>query len=394
MGGRPKIAVDKPPYFIELRSGCYWQPNKAIRAMGFAPEALGKDRVPALSRARDLNAQVAAVRAGLAAEAPPAVHVGSFRDLADVYRGNPGRGIDPSRDWRKLAPRTQQDYGEHVDFLVELWGDGMVKDLTAENVAELHEKMASAPYQANYRLSVLRALLNVAVAKPSRFGLTSNPAQAVKKFGKLEGVRPRQVYWQWSDDKRFRLAALKAGDWEVYVGQMLLAYTGQRPADVRAMEWSDYDGQRIRVTQQKTRARVWIHVHRDLKRVLDLHLRRRKAAERIGGTILQTDGGKAFKERYFAERWDIVAAMAGTAKLQRRDLRRTAVVRLAEAACTIPEIAAITGHTIKSVETIIETYLVQTYPQAKAAIVKLEDYRRELAKEARRGSKSLKASAA
>src|SRR5690606_15130755 len=150
-------------------------------------------------------------------------------------------------------------------------------------------------YQANYRLSVLRAMLNVALTKPSRFGLTHNPAKAVKKYGKLEGVRPRQEYWDWAHDKAFRIAAARAKDWEMYVGQMLLAYTGQRPGDVRAMKEADYDGEKIAVIQQKTRARVWIHCHRDLKRVLDRHLKRRRAQGRIGGTLLQTEGRQTFK---------------------------------------------------------------------------------------------------
>lgn len=44
------------------------------------------------------------------------------------------------------------------------------------------------------------------------------------------------------------------------------------------------------------------------------------------------------------------------------------------AGCEIGQIAAITGHTIKSASTIIETYFVRTYPMAQAAIVKYEDW--------------------
>jgi hypothetical protein len=51
------------------------------------------------------------------------------------------------------------------------------------------------------------------------------------------------------------------------------------------------------------------------------------------------------------------------------------VIRLAEAECTILQIAAITGHSPKSIEDILRVYWVSTYPQAAAAIAKLEDYR-------------------
>ena len=74
-----------------------------------------------------------------------------------------------------------------------------------------------------------------------------------------------------------------------------------------------------------------------------------------------------------AVRWDIVAKKAGiNPKLQRRDLRRTAVTRLAEAGCEVPLIGAITGHSISSANQILETYLVRTHSMAKTAIVKLE----------------------
>lgn len=45
---------------------------------------------------------------------------------------------------------------------------------------------------------------------------------------------------------------------------------------------------------------------------------------------------------------------------------------LAEAGCTVPEIAAITGHSLKHVTHILETYLSRTSLLADAAIIKLE----------------------
>ena len=40
----------------------------------------------------------------------------------------------------------------------------------------------------------------------------------------------------------------------------------------------------------------------------------------------------------------------------------------------VPQIAAITGHSLANVHQILETYLVRTYAMSKSAIVKLEDY--------------------
>jgi hypothetical protein len=83
-------------------------------------------------------------------------------------------------------------------------------------------------------------------------------------------------------------------------------------------------------------------------------------------------------ERYFATRWDAVASRTATLHLNRQDLRRTAVVRLAEADCTVPQIAAITGHSLKQVEGIMESYFVRTYEMGAAAITKLEAHQDRL----------------
>jgi hypothetical protein len=53
------------------------------------------------------------------------------------------------------------------------------------------------------------------------------------------------------------------------------------------------------------------------------------------------------------------------------DLRGTAVMRLALSDCTAPEIAAVTGHSLKSVEAIPEAhYLGGPLELAEAAVVK------------------------
>ena len=67
-----------------------------------------------------------------------------------------------------------------------------------------------------------------------------------------------------------------------------------------------------------------------------------------------------------------ICRTAGLDHLQARDLRRTAVVNLARAGATVPEIAAITGHSIDRTQSILEVYLPRDTHMARAAIVKLE----------------------
>jgi integrase len=64
---------------------------------------------------------------------------------------------------------------------------------------------------------------------------------------------------------------------------------------------------------------------------------------------------------------------AGIGDLTFRDLRGTAVVRLAIAGATVPQIATFTGHSLKDVEAILDAHYHGRDNQfAEAAVLKLE----------------------
>lgn len=66
---------------------------------------------------------------------------------------------------------------------------------------------------------------------------------------------------------------------------------------------------------------------------------------------------------------------AGIEGLTFHDLRGTAVTRLAMAGCTVPEIATITGHSLKAVEAMLDRYyLSRDIGMAESAIAKLEKH--------------------
>ncbi|MET4201685.1 integrase [Bradyrhizobium sp. LA8.1] len=63
----------------------------------------------------------------------------------------------------------------------------------------------------------------------------------------------------------------------------------------------------------------------------------------------------------------------GHGDLTFHDLRGTAVVRLAIAGASVPQIAAVTGHSLKDVEAILDAhYLGRDIQLAEAAVLKLE----------------------
>lgn len=159
---------------------------------------------------------------------------------------------------------------------------------------------------------------------------------------------------------------------------MLAMHTGQRQGDLRALPWAAYDRQRITLRQSKRRKGkpakiVSIRCTTALRTMLD-----EMAKNKRGLLIVATPSGRPWTKRYLNQKWTEVMEAAGLADLHFHDLRGTAVTMLAEAGSSVPEIAAITGHTYKHVTHILETYLSRTKQLADAAIVKLDRHLKRL----------------
>ena len=188
----------------------------------------------------------------------------------------------------------------------------------------------------------------------------NNPAKSIPNIK----TEPRQQVWSMQDEAQF----LKhAGDDMMKLAFLLGAYTAQRQADILKMTWDDYDedNNRIIVRQNKTGANVSIPVHAKLEKAL-------KKAPRNGDTILTTQEGGQFGPDYFRHRWLKATKNAKIDGLRFQDLRRTAIVRMGEAGSTVPEIAAVSGHTISSAHQILKTYLPTNENMAASAIRKWE----------------------
>ncbi len=77
---------------------------------------------------------------------------------------------------------------------------------------------------------------------------------------------------------------------------------------------------------------------------------------------------RPYQQFNFVHRVAEVIDRAGLAGKRYGDLRRSAVVRLAMAGCTIPMIASITGHSYSRCEEILEVYLPRSTELARIAI--------------------------
>jgi integrase len=156
---------------------------------------------------------------------------------------------------------------------------------------------------------------------------------------KLATKLKRGSWPAWRDDQA-KLAMRELP--EPFRRAVVLAYhTGQRRGDLCKLRWADYDGEVIRLTQEKTDEPLEIPVHHmpAFKAELDAWKR-----ERTTLTILE-HLGKPWEPNYLSSRLPrYLEAIGLPRQLGLHGLRRLTAVRLAEAGCTPHQIAAITGH--------------------------------------------------
>jgi integrase len=150
---------------------------------------------------------------------------------------------------------------------------------------------------------------------------------------------------------------------------VLALETGQRQGDLLVLPWNAYDGEWIRLRQSKTGRKVNVPVTRCLRAVLE-------NTPRISTVILTNSQGRRWLQRSFQNAWIKASRKAGIVDRTFHDLRGTAVTRLADADCTVQQVACITGHSYRDAAAILDHYTARTDKIAIAAIAKLERGRR------------------
>jgi integrase len=159
---------------------------------------------------------------------------------------------------------------------------------------------------------------------------------------------------------------------KLLVAAALLFFTAQRLSDVLSMDWGkvfERDGLVwVKLRQQKTDELIEVPAHRRLVAIL------RSMEKREGLLVPSPRAGGPWHNRNFSRAWDSAmreAKLDGSG-LQRRDLRRTAMVRMAEAGATDAQIAAVSGHTIEQTRQILNTYIPRRGEIAAGAIAAWE----------------------
>ncbi|WP_294319658.1 tyrosine-type recombinase/integrase [uncultured Sphingomonas sp.] len=307
-----------------------------------------------------------------AVSAPVVVPKDTIRSLCDAF-------LDSS-DFAALADLTKTDYRRHIRIIDAAFGDFPIAALTdprtrGEFLAWRDRRALQSRRQADYSFAVLARVLSWSVDR----GLALvNPCKA---GGVTYRAQRTTAVWTDQDEAAFYAKAPE----HLHLALRLALWTGQRQGDLLKLTWAQYDGAFIRLTQGKSirrgdtsaATRMVIPVGQPLRTALDAA---RAAIDALpaderpsASTILITSRGTAWTRDGFKTSWRKACAAAGVADVTFHDLRGTVVTRLAIAGASPPEIATLTGHSLRDVNAILDRhYLNRDIRLAQAAIGKLE----------------------
>ncbi len=298
---------------------------------------------------------VAAYNAAHAARDRPVHHDGTLQALITAYQKTPA--------FTDLAEATRKGYVRHIRQIEADFGDMPVQALADPRVRgeflDWRDRLAQkSKRSADYAFSVLARILSWA---HDRRKIPVNPCE---KPGRLYTGSRADSIWTEAQITAFLAAAPRP----VRLPFLLAIWTGQRQADILQLTWTAYDGKAIRLRQSKTGRHMLIPVAQPLRETMEEARARRRTL-----TICETSRGQPWTSDGFKTSFGKAQASAGIEGVTFHDLRGTAVTFLALAGCSVPEIAALTGHSLKDAEGILSKhYLGRDRRLGESAVAKLE----------------------
>lgn len=398
----------------------FWQPGPELRSRGWHLETLGPDQGKAIARASAINEAIAAHRRG----APVPAGMPFDGDQQPSRRRStaiPGsvdallHAFKASRFYLDKRPKTRKGYAWCSDIISEVYGDEPAASITAKDREDLYAPMrAKTPAKANAVVRFGRLVWNLADALG--IPLARNPWEKARLIGLDKSGKP----WPAAAVACAVATCDALGMPAIGDAIMLDEWIGQREGDLLRAPRKLRQELGLVFGQSKTGSAVILAI--DMIAPLMVRLAAadaRLAARDVKATTLIVNDatGLPYNEHTFRHDWaKIRRAMAGgpgvdeatAAKVRAiggpwpsfevdyvvagraayaddvttvyakdlviKDLRHTAVLRLADAGCDIPFICAVTGHELASAAKILSTYNRHTRRRAVLAFQKRLDH--------------------
>ena len=264
---------------------------------------------------------------------------GTVSHLISEYKRVHGfpQGEDDKPD-SELSDATIENYTVYLGKLQSLIGEFQAADIKPKHMLAIQDEMRNTPSAANQMIRVAGTLFKWGV--PREF-CDINPCREIQKLKAGDGWKP----WpEWA----FKMMREEFRD-IVRLACELALYTGQRQSDVLKMKLSDFDGDGIRVKQQKTGKELWIPIHRELRPVIA------ECRKRGSMYLVAEDDGTPLTPKQFRQRWTTDLKKEPLTRFKKESiafhgLRKSAAVKLREAGCSTGHIQSITGMSLEMVE--------------------------------------------
>ncbi len=389
----------RPRYLVEKRGSFFWQPSKGLKRLGYKSVPLGKDEAKAIDGANIINARLDQHRGAMPIVAKD--QHGTIPWLIENYKNSPG--------YSKLAAGTkavrQSELRRILAWSTKL-GDPPMRAITKLHAEQLWSSIiaeADAKRSIAHRARPMVQQAETIIGRCSHLWnyaldledvVERNPFRKLRR--ELPDIPPRPQVWKPEQIAIVIEKAIELGYPSIALAVLVGINTAQRPSDILRLKWSNYDPTNgkngaITLTQAKTGATVTIPVTEELK--IALHDAKRELTESkvvalnaVDRPIMARQDGQHYTQRRIAgQAWKLSAFerrfryVRGEAEIpadmQFRDMRRTAATTLAEAGCSLHEIAAIGGWTVENVAKMMATYAKVNLTMAQNAVAKLEQYR-------------------
>lgn len=259
-----------------------------------------------------------------------------------------------------LAPGTQKMRRAILERIRAKHGSKSLATIQPHHISQTLGTLK--PFAARNWLKTLRGLMQFAVAVHLR---NDDPTVGIKPPKANAGT-----FHTWTEDEISLFERHHEIGSRARLALALLLFTAARRSDAVLFGPQHIRGGRLHYRQQKTGRTLAIPVHPLLARIID-------ASPPKHLTFLVTASGKPFTPAGFGNWFRQACNEAGLPHCSAHGLRKAQARRLAEAGCTVHEIAAITGH-----KTLSE---VQRYTEA-AEQARLADAAMQNVSETRIGS--------
>lgn len=306
-----------------------------------------------------------------------------------------------SRSFQKRKASTQDDYRLCLKALVRDFGSRQWRSIDKKEAQGWVLAKGESPSMCHQIYRTCRAVLNKTHllyprTHPGFVSRDDNP------FARLEIELPKAQLIAWPREAIYAMVAVadELGRPSLGDALLLMSWLGTRRQDWLAFPVSIFDGPYLSWKSEKTGVSVtipWTQIP-ELKDRIEAAKERHKSGAVQSTVFFVDDHGmrlwtpgrihrafqelrtelakrhESFKTTYAVNVYPGDPMRIPTAKLTMRVLRHTCITSLHDAGCVREQIRAITGHSMSSIDEILEHYTALTTDQAGSALAKLVAY--------------------